>query len=160
MAKGRQLRQVVAALQQQLQREPSEAEVAAAAHADLNEVRDILQAMVAGSTGAFVSIEPEDAEAPKFLSDDTVNGEQTGIYVPAALGLMLNADGHAELVAAIDSLDVLSADILKEYYFEEKSLTDIAAARNLKEEKVKRLLDLAYAKLRKFLRDHGFEEAG
>jgi len=159
-AKGRQLRQVISALQEKLHREPTEAEVATAAYEDVQDVRKAMQSMVSGSANAFVSMDADNSELPKTLSDETINVEQTGSYVPAALGRLMSADTRAELASAINTLDDLSAAITREFYFEEKSLADIAQAHKLSEQKVRRLLDLAYGKMRKMLRSQGFDESG
>jgi RNA polymerase sigma factor for flagellar operon FliA len=159
-AKGRHLRQVISILQQQLQREPTEAEVATAAYKDVQDVRKTLQGIVAGSANAFVSMDAENSELPKTLSDENINVEHTGPYVPGALGRLMSADTRAELVRAISTLDDLSAAITREFYFEEKSLADIALAHKLSEEKVRRLLHIAHGMLRQMLRSQGFDEAG
>jgi RNA polymerase sigma factor for flagellar operon FliA len=143
----------IAVLEQQLQRTPSEEEIAGHLGIPVNEYQDWLAEVRGLTLGSLENAggEEEGRDLLRYLSD---NEEAWPSH------LFERAELVRILAEAIDRMPVIEKTVLSLYYYEEMTLREIAKIVDLHESRISQLKSQAILRLRSFMKKRWPQERG
>lgn len=142
----RQVEVVRRELAQQLQREPTEAELAEESGLSLAEYRSVVQQHDRSQTGSL--------EAPTSGEDDRAFGIQiTDEAAEDPEGAVEQVEQREELVSAMRELNEKERAVVTLYFYEDLTLREIGQAMGLTEGRISQILKTTLGKLRNFIGD-------